>query len=125
MKLDKLKKIPSVFKQLLKPEWKRIAFLIILFMILPQKISDSYVLFGGVYFVKSLFDFYQPVIDLSFTVILLIISYITISVALWIYEKKVNTLIVNEGEEEVQPPEQEPKQDAKPEEKQSTENEKA
>jgi hypothetical protein len=117
MKLDKIKKIPSAVKQLLKPDWKRVALLVILFMVLPQNISGSYVLFGGVYFVKSLFDFYQPMIDLSFTLMLIISSYIVISLAVWLYEKKINTFIVTEGEEDVQPPEQETKQEAKVEEK--------
>jgi hypothetical protein len=116
MKLDKIKKIPSAIRQLLKPDWKRIAFLIILFMILPQNISGSLVLFGGVYFVKSLFDFYQPVIDLTFTLMLLVSTYIVVSLLVWLYEKKINTFIVTEGEEDVQPQE-ETKQEAKPEEK--------
>ena len=127
MKLDAIKKIPTFFKQLLKPDWKRIAFLIILFMVLPESISGNYILFGGVYFVKSLFDFYQPVIDLYFTIIILIASYAAVSVAIWIYERKVNTLIINEGEEDVQP-EEEPKQEAqeaKPENSTPAEGEKA
>lgn len=124
MKLDRIKKIPSSIISLLKPDWRRVAFLIILFMILPQNISDSYILFGGVYFIKSLFDFYQPVIDLTFAAMLLIASYLAISLVIWIYEKKFNTLIVNEGEEEVQPPE-ETKQEAKSQDNQASEVEKA
>jgi len=116
MKLDKIKKIPSAIGNLLKPDWKRLAFLVILFMILPQNISGSLILFGGVYFVKSLFDFYQPVIDLTFTLMLLVSSYILVSLVVWLYEKKINTFIVTEGEEDVQPQE-ETKQEAKPEEK--------
>jgi hypothetical protein len=105
MKLDKLKGIPNAIKQMLKPEWKRLVLLVILFLILPQRISNDYTLFGGVYLVKYLFETYQPALDLYIFAIVLVSSYILVSFVIWIYDKKINKFIVTEGEEVVEVPE--------------------
>jgi len=104
------------FKQILspiKPDWRRIILFIILFLVLPQKISDGFIFFGGVYIIKSLFESLPPTLDLSITAIMLIASYLLASLVIWFYDKKINKFIMSEGEIEVQPPE-EKKEEQKP-----------
>lgn len=89
-----------------KPNWKKIVLFIILFLILPQRISNDFILFGGVFMIKSLFESNPPNLDLIITVIILIASYLLSCFLVWIYETKINKFIVSEGEEEVSPPEE-------------------
>jgi hypothetical protein len=117
MKFDKLKSVPHEIKQLLKPEWKRIALLVILFLILPQKISNDFTLFGGVYLIRYLFETYQPSLDIYTFAVILISSYLVVSFLVWLYDKKINKFIVTEGEETVNPPEEEKKDEPKEQEK--------
>jgi len=103
------------FKQILspiKPDWRRIILFIILFLVLPQKISDGFIFFGGVYIIKSLFESLPPTLDLSITVVMLIVSYLLASLVIWLYDKKINKFIMSEGEIEVQP--EEKKEEQKP-----------
>ena len=104
MKSEKLKKFKNksfnFIKFVFKPDWKRIAIFIILFMILPQRVSDEFTIFGGVYLIKYLVETYEPIFDLTTTILILIGSYLAITIVIWVYEKKVNKFIVNEGEEE-------------------------
>jgi hypothetical protein len=115
MKLDKLKKIPSTIMQIVTPGWKKIALLLILFLVLPQKISNNFELFGGVYLIKNLVETYQPSLDLYMFAIILISSYLLVSISVWIYDNKINKFIVTEGEETVNPPEEVAKEEVKQE----------
>lgn len=106
----------------LKPDWKKIVVFIILFLVLPQKVSTDFIFFGGVYIIKSLFESYPPNLDLMITAIVLIASYLLACLLVWIYNTKINKFIVSEGEVEVQPPEKEkpaeqPKEEQKAQEK--------
>ncbi len=94
------------FLKTLKPDWKKIVLFIIFFLILPQKISDNIILFGGVSIIKFLFESYPPDLDLTVTVIVLIVSYLLSCILVWIYDNKINKFIVSESEIEVPPPEE-------------------
>jgi len=94
------------FLKILKPDWKRIVLFVILFLILPQRVSNSFIFFGGVSIIKFLFESYPPDLDLSVTVIVLIISYLLSCLLVWIYDNKINKFIVSEGEVDVSPPEE-------------------
>jgi len=94
-------------KQFIKPDWRRIVLFIILFLILPQKVSNEIILFGGVYIIKFLFESEPPKLDLIVTVIVLIVSYLVACILVWIYDSRINKFIISEGEVEVQPEESE------------------
>ena len=94
------------FLKFLKPDWRKIVLFIILFLILPQKVSNDIVLFGGVFIIKSLFESYQPNLDLVVIVIILIVSYLLSCILIWVYDTKINKFIAFEGEVEVPPPEE-------------------
>jgi hypothetical protein len=118
MKLNIVAKVKPIFKPI-KPDWRRIALFIVLFLVLPQKASDELVFFGGVFIIKSLFEAHPPSLDLTIAVISLIASYLLACLLIWIYDKKINKFIMSEGEEEVQPPEE--KKEEKTEQKQEEE----
>ncbi len=89
----------------LAPDWKKIIIFIILFLVLPQKVSNDFILFGGVFIIKSLFESYAPNLDLIVTVIILIVSYLLACLLVWVYDTKINKFIAFESEIEVPPPE--------------------
>ena len=90
----------------LKPDLRKIILFIILFLVLPQKVSEDFIIFGGVFIIKSLFESYAPKIDLILTVIVLIVYYLLACLLIWIYDSKRNKFIVSEGEVDVEPPEE-------------------
>ena len=98
----------------LKPGWRKIVLFIILFLILPQRASNDFILFGGVFIIKSLFESYPPNLDLTVTAIVLIISYLIACILVWIYDTKINKFIITESEVEVQPKEKSEKIEQKP-----------
>ncbi len=97
-----------------KPDWRKIVLFIILFLVLPQMVSGNIILFGGVFIIKSLFESYAPELDLLITLVVLIVSYLLACILVWIYDHKINTFIVSEGEVEVHPPEESEKIKQKP-----------
>ncbi len=117
MNLNVFAKVKPLLKPI-KPDWRRIVLLIVLFLVLPQKMPDELVLFGGVYIIKSLFEAHPPSLDLTAAVISLTASYLLACLLVWFYDSKFNKFIISEGEEEVQPPEEkkEEKSDQKQEE---------
>jgi CDP-diglyceride synthetase len=118
MKLNIVGKVKPLLKPI-KPDWRRIAIFIVLFLVLPQKASDEFVFFGGVFIIKSLFEAHPPSLDITVAVISLIASYLLACLLVWFYDTKFNKFIVSEGEVEVQPPEE--KKEEKTEKKQEEE----
>lgn len=102
-------------KQFLKPDWRRIVLFIILFLILPQKVSNEIILFGGVYIIKFLFGSEPPKLDLIVAAIVLIASYLIACVLVWIYDSRINKFVISEGEVEVQPEEEDRKEEGQEE----------
>jgi len=100
----------------IKPDWRKIVLFIILFLVLPQKVSNDFILFGGVFIIKALFESYPPNLDLIVSLVVLIISYLLACLLVWIYDSKINKFIVSEGEVEVHPEEKGEKIEQKPEE---------
>ena len=105
----------------LKPDWRKIIIFIILFLVLPQKVSSEFIFFGGVYIIKFLFESHPPALDLIMSVVVLIVSYLLACLLVWVYDTKVNKYILSEGEVEVQPPEE--KKGEEKEESEDTEEE--
>ncbi len=106
------------FLKHLKPDWRKIVLFIILVLILPQKVSNDIILFGGVSIIKFLFESHPPDLDLIVTVIVLIVSYLLSCILVWIYDNKINKFIISEGEVDVSPPEErEPKEKGEEEQK--------
>ena len=68
--------------------------------------SNDIIIFGGVFMIKALFESQPPNLDLTVTAIVLIASYLLSCLLVWVYDTKVNTFIVSEGEVDVQPPEE-------------------
>jgi hypothetical protein len=88
---------------------------VILFLILPQKFSDNFIYFGGVYLIRNLVETFQPGLDIYMFAIVLLSSYLFVSIVVWIYDNKINKFIVTEGEETVEPPEEAKKDEPKKE----------
>ncbi|NIM47094.1 MAG: hypothetical protein GTN40_02965 [Candidatus Aenigmarchaeota archaeon] len=109
------------FLKFLKPEWRKIVLFIILFLILPQKVSNDIILFGGVSIIKFLFESQPPDLDLIVTVIVLIVSYLLSCILVWIYDNKINKFIISEGEVDVSPPEERESKEKGKEEKEEEE----
>jgi len=104
----------KIFFRPFKPDWRKIVLFVILFLVLPQRASGNIIFFGGVFIIKSLFESYAPELDLLITLIVLIVSYLLACLLVWIYDHKINTFIVSEGEVEVNPPEESKKIEQKP-----------
>jgi hypothetical protein len=96
------------------PDWRRIILFIILFLVLPQKVSNDFIFFGGVFIIRSLFESLPPNLDLNITAIILIASYFISCLVIWLYDSKINTFILSEGEVDVNPPEKSEKIYQKP-----------
>ncbi len=94
--------IKQLFKPI-KPDWRKIVIFIVLFLVLPQKVSGNFIFFGGVFIIKSFFESYPPNLDLNLTIIILVLSYFLACFLVWIYDNKINKFIVSEVEVEVEP----------------------
>ena len=92
-------------KQFLKPDWRKIVLILILFSILPERVENEITFFGVAYIIKSFSEVSAPQIDLLFLTIMLIISYLLSCLVTWVYDRYINKFIVGEGEEEIIPEE--------------------
>lgn len=73
-------------------------------MVIPQRIGGEFVFLGGVQLIKSLFESQQPQLDLIFSLMTLVVSYLTACILVWIYETKINKVITSIEEIDVPPP---------------------